>query len=196
MDRSHEGKTIFTSRLKWKIVIASGTIIAAALTVTLAWRTAKVTAQSGPWVWTTDVMTCVPNGPTTQNDLVWTSFGMAEFQVGKTGNIDLACAFSDASLQGITVREIEMTYVVARGPGAAQARLRAIGKVQGDYQDVLDVTSNVGCANVTTVHKCSSKSLSHVLDFNKFYYYVLLSMSRSTDTTQVRLVGASIGSAP
>lgn len=179
---------------KYSFALAATTALLLTLGLALFWRIATATAQDAPKpIWSMDAMACVPNGSTTENNLVQTSHGHARYTEGKTGDLYLICPFTDASLHGTVVQRIDLTF---RGEKVS-AGLRMIDKQTGDVYDALQVsdrncltdTSQFGNPYLTCI---GANNSAHVLDFQRYYYYVQLSLNRTNPATDVRVVGVSI----
>lgn len=187
--------TLFSRSNRLPIVTAVALITA--LLIALSWHYQRASAQVGlSRLWSIDAMACVPNGATTRNNLVQTSHGHARYTDGKTGDLYLICPFTNAQLHGTTVRSIELTYRNNSNRSKVSATLRMMDKRTGDVSDALSVSTGaclldslqLGNPYVT----CQGGSGGHVLDFNRFYYYVQLSLQRPQASDDIRVVGASI----
>jgi hypothetical protein len=169
-------------------------VMGLALVTSLLMGTNLATAQSsqGP-IWSTDAMACVPNGSTIQNDMVQTSHGHARYTTGKTGALYLICPFTDAARHGTVVSRIAMTF--RNGPnGRVSASLRMMDKRSGDVTNALTVSSPclIDSTQLGNPYNTCQGGGTHRLDFDRFYYYVQLSLNRDSPADDVRVVGVSI----
>jgi len=151
-------------------------------------------AQSASTIkWSINAMSCVPNGTTTQNNMVQTSNGNARFTAGKTGDIYLICPFSDGSLNGSTVTTIEMT-LQSSGNIKASAVLRKVLKLSGNVSNLLGVSRGPSClgSSIYPYYTCTKISSLSTLDFDNYYYYVQVSLHRDSSGDDVRILGVTI----
>jgi len=181
----------------WKCIPILTIFLSLMLMILLPLGSGQARAQGiQPPKWSISAMACVPNGATTQNNMVQTSHGNARYTSGKTGDIYLICPFTDTSLHGLKVTTIEMTYQSSRNIQVS-AVLRKVDKRSGDITNPLGVTSGNPCLiNSTQLGDkyltCGQTSSPHTLDFNKYYYYVQISLHRDNSAEEVRIVGVTI----
>jgi hypothetical protein len=177
-----------------RLFLLAVAVMVLALVVSLSMGTNLATAQSsqGP-IWSTDAMACVPNGSTIQYNMVQTSHGHARYTEGKTGALYLICPFTDATRHGTAVSRIAMTFRNG-GNGRVSAGLRMMDKRSGNVSDALTVRSPclIDSTQLGNPYNTCQGSGTHRLDFNRYYYYVQLSLVRDRAADDVRVVGVSI----
>jgi hypothetical protein len=191
-------KTMKYSQLGQHAYARVGVILAILLAILIGLTTGAdfAQAQNGGPKWSTNAMACVPNGSTTNANMVQTSHAHARYTDGKTGDLYLICPFSDASLHGAAVSTIEMTYI-STGSGKVSAVLRQVKKGSGDVTNILEVRTEPRCLTDSShlgdrFAHCRDFSSGHVLDFNNNYYYVQISLNRQNSSDDVRIEGVSL----
>lgn len=183
--------------MKWRF--AAGLLLAILLILFMSLLSGlrQVQATNGGPQWSTNAMACTPNGSTIANSLVQTSHGHARFSDGKTGDLYLICPFSDATLHGTGVKTIAMQYV-SNGSGKVSVALRRMDRQSGDISNLLEIGTATGCpANATPAGSkwsvCQGGATAlQSLDFNRYYYYVQLSLNRANAADVVQIAGVTI----
>lgn len=161
---------------------------------------ATVPLQLHP-AWSSNAMAAVPTPATLDDELIDSSAGSVRFRDGKIGRANLICPVP-ASLHSIFFRALGITY---RDPDAGSgldeqdrpdrtgvsAALRAI-PMTGDVRTIATVSSNElnapGGNGDESWHTHESSAIRR-LDFRPQYYYVQITLWRSTGATNIGVMG-------
>jgi hypothetical protein len=157
----------------------------------LKWTT-PAADNPGP-KWSTSAMACVPNGSTTQNDMVQTSHGNARYTPGKTGDLYLICPFTDGGLLGSTVSTISLTLQSSQNIKAS-AVLREVSPHSGSIRNIVRVSNDDPClgTSIDPYFTCTNVSPPQVLNCVTCFYYVQISLHRDSAADEVRVLGVAI----
>ena len=128
----------------------------------------------------------VPYFDAIQNDLFRNSVGRARFRDDRTGRIYLVASITDPSATGNQL-SLYYTGVPDRTPGVS-ARLKAISKVPGNPANITNIGDAASSANTLVppgdedkVSRAVSNLRPHTFNFANHYYYVIITLERSSD---------------
>ena len=154
-------------------------------------------------VWSSNAMACEPAGAPIASDRHDSLAGVVRFKDGKTGNIALICAISD-NLGNTQLRSLRLTYRDGdgkQGPSEVRAAIRRVRRSDGRVETLAngDVSSNDSTAvnsgpDGWATHQSGAQGsvLNHVLDLEKFYYYVQINLIRADVAVPLGVMGVHL----
>jgi hypothetical protein len=168
------------------------TVLALVVLTTALWPTGHSAGLNNPVKWSVAAIACTPNGDTARGGMIDSTHGNVRFAEGRTGTAYLMCPFTDGSLDGQSVSVIGMS-ITGLGGARAAASLRMVDLANGDVTDAFVTSTDQAClgTSVTRYFECTGGG-SHQIDFSRYYYYVQISITRSSANDNVRVTGVSI----
>lgn len=154
-------------------------------------------------VWSFDAMACEPAGAPIARDLYDSLAGKVRFREGKIGTIALICPISD-DLGNTQLRSLRLTYRDGdgkEGPSVVSAAIRRVRRSDGHVAtlpngDVSSNDSNAVNSGPTgwATHQSGApgRVLNHVLDLDKFYYYVQINLRRTDAAVPLAAMGVHL----
>jgi len=148
-------------------------------------------------LWSINAMACIPNGSTIENNQYSSSAGHVRFNETKKGNIYLICPITDGALHGRDADQIILTYKDTSGRnndgGKVRANLRKVDINSGHVSDAGLSVNGEGCeAADFTACIDGLDQPGHTFDFNKYYYYVQITMFRNSTQFDVQAAGVKL----
>lgn len=154
-------------------------------------------------VWSSNAMACEPAGAPIVRDRYDSLAGKVRFRAGKTGSIALICPISD-DLGKAQLRSLRLTYRDAdgkEGPSVVSAAIRRVRRSDGSVATLTNggVSSNDPNAINSgptgwATHQSGAPGnvLNHVLDLEKFYYYVQINLKRTDAAVPLAAMGVHL----
>lgn len=154
-------------------------------------------------VWSSNAMACEPAGAPIARDLYDSLAGKVRFREGKSGRIALICPISD-DLGSAQLRSLRLTYRDGdgkEGPSVVSAAIRRVKRSDGHIEtlrngDVSSNDSNAVNSGPTgwATHQSGAPGavLGHVLDLDKFYYYVQINLRRTDAAVPLGAMGVHL----
>ena len=154
-------------------------------------------------LWSCNAMTAQPAGiPIIRNKHV-SSHGSVRFRAGRTGTVSLVCPVTSWSGPGY-IRSLILTYRDGdgrQGPSRVVASLRRVRLSDGHIETLRNGTTDSNQSNAINSgprgwasHQSARAGnvIGHVPDFNRYYYYVQITMTRRDAAVPIGAMGVSL----
>lgn len=139
---------------------------------------------------------CTPYYDAIQQDLFQNSLGRVKFKSGATGTIFLVCSITDPSIYSI--HRLYLTYVDPTGTGSAgsvTAQIKQVSRTTGAISDIGAAATSESYSQ-TTIWTAITPSIGFNADWSNNFYYVIISIVRTTTSPDVTAFGVRIDEPP
>lgn len=180
--RSRKMFTFGTGRQQIALTTIAALIVLMLVVLLSQYQT--VSSQGNGPLYSISAMACTPNGETARAGLIDTSHGNARFANGRSGTAYLICPVTDATLEGRVVNRITLTVSGGSSDVQVSAALRASDRRNDNVRNVLAISTPCLGNTAERFFNCHNNSSSHRLDFSANYYYVQISITKSSSNSE------------